>query len=56
VTELDEAVVVWYLASRGVEELVLEDENGIVVPDRRPQEAVGIGRGARDTDLQPRDV
>ena len=39
-----------------VEPLVLEEEDRVVVLDRGPQEAVGVGDGSGADDLEPRDA
>ena len=43
-------------ADRSVHLLVLEEEHRIVVPDRGPQQALGVVWRGRDDDLQARDV
>jgi hypothetical protein len=45
------------LAARaGAEELVLEEHDRAVVADRRDHQPLGVVRGRRDDDLEPRDV
>ena len=50
------APVVAQLALAVEQALVLEDEHGVVIADRRAQQAVGVGRRGRGDDLEPRDV
>ena len=43
-------------ADAAVHLLVLEEEDRVVVADRRPEQALGVVRRRRDHDLQARDV
>ena len=45
-----------HLALHVVEQLVLEEDHRVVVPDRRREQALGVGRGGRHHALQPRHV
>ena len=51
-----EVRVIGHLALGGVEHLVLEEADGVVVPDGGAQQARGVGGGGGADDFQPRDV
>lgn len=52
----DQVLTLRHLALGRVEQLVLDEEDGIVVPDRRRQQALRIGRGRGHDDLEAGNV